>query len=106
MSTYGFVGHEDIADLRVLDGNVEVVNAAIAASLAEHNRQVDAALSELVLKTTDYTRRYKVPGGGTLQPLDEWGNPLPVKEGAFYDVAFPIQGGEPPGATTGLAGRS
>ena len=31
--------------------------------------------------------------GGTLQPLDEWGNPLPVKDEGVYDVAFPIQGG-------------
>ena len=31
--------------------------------------------------------------GGTLQPLDEWGNPLPVKDEGYYDVAFPIQRG-------------
>lgn len=93
MATFGFVGYEDLADERVVDGNIEYVNTAIARSLEEHNRQVSAALAELVERTTDYTVRYKIGGGGTLQPLDEWGNPLPVKDEGFYDVAFPIQGG-------------
>lgn len=93
MATFGFVGYEDLADERVIDGNVRLVNEAIAASVAEHNRQVNAALTELVRRTTDYTVRVRLGSGGTLQPLDEWGNPLPVKDAGFYDVAFPIQGG-------------
>jgi len=93
LSSYGFIGYEDIAAERVVDGNVAMVNAAIAASVAEHNRQVAAALDELVETTTEYTVRYKSGGGGTLQPLDEWGNPLPVQDAGYYDVAFPIQGG-------------
>ena len=72
---------------------MQLVNTAIAASVEEHTRQVAAALAELVERTTDYTVRYKIGGGGTLQPLDEWGNPLPVKDAGYYDVAFPIQGG-------------
>lgn len=93
MTTFGFVGYEDLADQRVVDGNVAVVNAAIAASLAEHNRQVSEALAELVEKTTEYTARVKLRSHGTLQPADEWAIPLPVKDAGFYDVAFPIQGG-------------
>lgn len=93
MSTYGFIGHEDLADERVLDGNIAVVNTAVNASLEEHNRQVSAALMELVESTTEYTTRFKIGGGGTLQPLDEWGNPLPVRDAGYYDIAFPIQGG-------------
>jgi len=93
MSAFGFIGYEDLADERIVDGRVQLVNTAIAASVEEHNRQVAAALSELVERTTDYTVRYKIGGGGTLQPLDEWGNPLPVKDAGYYDVAFPIQGG-------------
>ena len=93
MSAFGFIGYEDLADERIVDGRVQLVNTAIAASVEEHNRQVAAALSELVERTTDYTVRYKIGGGGTLQPLDEWGNPLPVKDEGYYDVAFPIQRG-------------
>ena len=78
MASFGFIGFEDLADERVIDGRVRMVNEAIAASLTEHNRQVSAALVELVERTTDYTLRYKIGGAGTLQPLDEWGNPKPV----------------------------
>jgi hypothetical protein len=65
----------------------------IAASLAEYNRQVNALMMGMVQRTTDYQVRVKLPGAGTLQPLDENGNPLPVREEGYYDVAFPIQGG-------------
>lgn len=90
---YGFVGLDAIFVDRVDDANVQVIRDAIAASVAEHNRQVAGILAELVEFTTNYSARFKQAGGGTLQPLDEWGNPLPVKEGGFYDVAWPIQGG-------------
>lgn len=93
MSSFGFVGYEDLADERINATNVRIVDEAIRASVAEHNRQVNEALTELVRRTTDYTVRYKLGSGGTLQPLDEWGNPLPVKDVGYYDVAFPIQGG-------------
>ena len=93
MSAFGFVGMEDLADARVIDGNVQTVNTAIAASVEEHNRQVTAALAELAETTVDYSVRYMIGGGGTLQPLDEWGNPLPVKDEGYYDVAFPLQRG-------------
>ena len=93
MTTFGFIGLEDLADERVVDGNVRVVNDAIAASLAEHNRQVAAALMELVERTTEYTARVRLGSSGTLQPADEWANPKPVKTAGHYDVAFPIQGG-------------
>ena len=90
---YGFVGLENLFADRIDDANVSVVRDAIAQSVAEHNRQVQAIMAELVQSTEEYTARFKQPGAGTLQPLDEYGNPLPVREGGFYDVAFPIQGG-------------
>lgn len=89
---YGFVGLENMFAERVSDDNVEQVRTAIAESLAEHNRQVAAISSELVGVTEKYSARFYLPGGGTMQPLDEYGNPLPVREGGFYDVAWPIQG--------------
>jgi hypothetical protein len=38
-------------------------------------------------------KRYKLPSGSTLQPLDQWGNPLPKQPSGSYEVALPIQGG-------------
>lgn len=92
LNSYGFVSYADIASQRVSDGNVRVVDEAIRASVTEHNRQVEAALAELVERTTEPSRRFKIGGGGSLQPLDEWGNPLPVVDAGSYDVAWPIQG--------------
>jgi len=89
---YGFVGLENLFVDRVDDSNVEIVRDAIAQSTAEHNRQVAGIMAEFVEATEDYTARFKLAGSGTMQPLDEYGNPLPVREGGFYDVAFPIQG--------------
>jgi len=93
LNSYGFISYGDIATQRVSAGNVRVVDEAIRASVVEHNRQVTAALAELVETTTAPSRRYKIGGGGSLQPLDEYGNPKVVRDKGQYDVAFPIQGG-------------
>jgi hypothetical protein len=90
---YGFVGLENLFAQRVDDVNIEVITDAIAQSVAEHNRQVQGIMSELVKPTEKYSARFRQAGAGTLQPLDEWGNPLPVREDGYYDVAWPIQGG-------------
>jgi hypothetical protein len=93
LNSYGFLSFQDIAEERVTGSNIAVIDRAIRESVAEHNRQVSEVLDELVERTTEPTVRYKVPGGGTLQPLDARGNPLPVKEQGVYDVGFPIQRG-------------
>lgn len=91
--TYGFIGQEHLFSQRVSDDNITVVRDALAESVAEHNRQVSAIMSEIAETTTAYSARFTEPVSGTLQPLDEYGNPLPVRHGGFYDVGFPIQGG-------------
>jgi hypothetical protein len=90
---YGFVGLDHLMAERLSDSNVEVVRDAIGLSVAEHNRQVQTLVSELAVPTTDYKSRFLQVGSGTLQPLDDYGNPLPVREAGYYDVAFPIHGG-------------
>lgn len=90
---YGFIGLEHLFANRVTDSNVATVREAISASIAEHNRQVNGAIDAFVRKTTQYQVRFTLPGGGTLQPLDEYGSPLPVRQGASYTIGFPIQGG-------------
>lgn len=93
LTAYGFIGLEHLASQRISDGNVRVVDTAIRTSVEEYNRQVSEAMRELAQVTTDHMLRYRLPGGGTLQPLDEWGNPLPIRTEGYHDVAFPIQGG-------------
>ena len=90
---YGFVGLENLFAQRIDDVEIEVIAEAIAQSVGEYNRQVSEVMAELVKPTEAYSARFRQAGAGTLQPLDEYGNPLPVREAGFYDVAWPIQGG-------------
>lgn len=91
--SYGFQSLAGLWTDRVTTVGAERIGDAVAQTLAEYNRQVDALIGDMVQRTTDRTRKYLVPGGGDLQPIDEWGNPLPVKHAGSYDVGFPIQGG-------------
>lgn len=91
VQVYGFETLVDLYAQRVVTINVQTIQQAISAALQFSTQQVEKMLSELVTMTTDHQIRYQLPGGGTLQPLDERGNPLPVVPGSVYDVAFPIQ---------------
>lgn len=90
-TAYGFTALKDIFKERVMD-NLPIVQTAIQEWIAEYQRQTDEMLRILVQKTNEYSLRYQLPGTGTLQPLDQHGNPLPVLPSGYYDVAFPIQG--------------
>lgn len=92
LTAYGFTGLTDLYSQRIVDSLAPTVMTAINVSLAEYTRVLDAFMSSMVTKTTDYKIRYQLPGSGTLQPLDAKGNPLPVIPSGYYDVAFPIQG--------------
>lgn len=89
---YGFIGLKDIFKEKVND-NIQIVQTAIQESTEEYNRQMDEMLRILVHRTSEYSLRYQLTGTSTLQPLDQWGNPIPVIPSGYYDVAFPIQGG-------------
>lgn len=90
---YGFVNLEHLFAERVSGAGEGVVYDAVKLSAAEQSRSINALMASLVEPTEKYTERFYLPGVGTLQPLDENGNPLPVAEGGYYDVAYPIQGG-------------
>ena len=90
---YGFVGLESHFNEKLENVNVQVVDDAIRATVEEHNRQVEAMTGDMFQFTEQYKVRFQQPGSGTLQPLDEWGIPLPTRPAGYYDVAFPIQGG-------------
>lgn len=87
---YGFVTLQDIFADRVMD-NIPIVQTAVEESIAEYQRQMTAMLSMLVAPVTTYQERYRLPGSTTLQPLDQYGNPLPIVPTGYYDVAYPIQ---------------
>jgi len=90
---YGFTGLTHLMAERVTTVGVSVVQRAVADSVAEHNRMLSRLLAEFVEVRTDHKIRNSTVGAGSLQPLDEYGNPQPVREEGYYDIAFPIQGG-------------
>lgn len=90
---YGFVGLSDLFSQRVATVGVDRVWNAIQESSQEYNRVVNGMLGELSDRLIIAQEQIELPGDGTLQPLDEWGNPLPVQPSGSYQVAYPIQGG-------------
>lgn len=92
-TAYGFVGLEHLYSTRASEVGTERIYTAVQESAAEHSRVINALMSSVVMRTTVAQEQYELPGGGTLQPLDENGEPLPVKPSGSYQVAYPIQGG-------------
>jgi hypothetical protein len=90
---YGFVGLEHLFNEKLENVNVATVMTAVEESVNEHNRQAAALMGELSMPTEDYKTRFQQRDSYTLQPLDEYGRPRPLRPAGYYDVAFPIQGG-------------
>jgi hypothetical protein len=89
---YGFVGLSDLFAQRVSQAGPARVYDAITETAAEYTRILDALMA-WSQRTTIALEQFELPASGTLQPLDEWGNPLPVQSSGNYQVAYPIQGG-------------
>lgn len=92
-TAYGFYKLEDLYAQRVATVGIPRVYTAIQESAAEWTRVMNEMLSEFAERTTIAKEQFELPGSGTLQPLDEDGNPLPVLPSGSYNVAYPIQGG-------------
>lgn len=90
---YGFLGLEHLATERVTTVGTDIIIDAITQSAAEYTRAVNALMAALVARTVTVQEQYRLPGTGTLQPLDEFGIPLTVREGGHYTIAFPLEGG-------------
>ena len=90
---YGFVDLEALFAEQVQTVGVSTVYDAVRESVEYHNRGINELIGSFSAPTTDWQKRFMLPGTGTLQPIDEWGKPRPVKESGYYDVGFPIQGG-------------
>ncbi len=90
---YGFTGLAHLANERVTTVGVEQVWDAIARSAELHSRVTNQMLASIVERTTAFQERIYLAGSGTLQPIDEWGNPVPTRAEGYYDVAYPLQMG-------------
>ena len=91
-TAYGFYKLLDLYNQRVTKVGVQRIFTAIRESADEYSRVANELLSGFAIRTTIAQEQIELPGDGTLQPLDEDGNPLPVKPSGNYQVAYPIQG--------------
>lgn len=90
---YGFHDLQSLFSSRVAEVGTERIYTAVRESAAEYSRQVNGIMSTMVERTAVAQEQIELAGDGTLQPLDEYGNPVPVVPSGYYQVAYPIQGG-------------
>jgi hypothetical protein len=92
-TTFGLLKTSDQYNQRIVIVGVQRVFDAVRSHVEEYTRVVMAMMAEIAERTTIPLEQIELPGDGTLQPLDEDGNPLPVLPSGNYQVAYPIQGG-------------
>ncbi len=89
---YGFIGTADLLANRLQQQGPARNYEVIREAAAEYSRITDTLLGGWSMRTTVAQEQFELAGSGTLQPLDEWGNPLPVLPAGSYQVGYPIQG--------------
>lgn len=90
---YGFFDLRDLYAQRASTVNVQVMRTAIEQSAQYQTELTNRFISLWCEPTTVHQEKFKLPGIGTLQPLDPDGNPLPTKGGTTYTVSYPLHGG-------------
>lgn len=90
---YGFVSLQDVFGQRVAQVGVETIRTAITDSVRAYNEEIRSLVETWASIGITTRERVELPGSGTMQPLDEWGIPLPVRPSGAYDSGYPIYGG-------------
>jgi hypothetical protein len=95
LTAYGFHGLKDMFLTGAFDNNTLIprVRTALIATAQMYTDQMNSLMDTMVQRVTYPKTRVQLGAGGTLQPLDEWGVPLPTRGGRYYETGFPIQGG-------------
>lgn len=89
----GLLGIEDFKADQTFVNTVgqTIVYEAVQEELNRINGELNQAISVFVDETTeDHTRRFKLPGGGYMQPRSRLARPGDVKVTGGWDVAFPL----------------
>jgi hypothetical protein len=92
-TAYGFIDLQSLYNQRASVVGVPRIMRAVEESAAEYSRVMNAIVADWAEATEVAKENVQLPGDGTLQPLDEHGNPLPVQPSGSYDTAYPIVGG-------------
>ncbi len=90
---FGTLGLSESGSDRVFVNTLgqRLVYDAVQAEMTKHNADLDAALSFFLEETTEsFKERFKLPGGGYLQPRGINATPGAVKAYGSWDVAYPL----------------
>lgn len=88
---WGFRTLADHYAERVTNVSVEVIETALEQTTLMYNQEWMGIAGVVVQEVDRPKESYRVPGSGTLQPLDEQGVPIPRKGFTKIDVAYPLQ---------------
>lgn len=87
----GFHSVEKILSRRVSD-NINISRQLVQEWQSIYNNLRTQFIGPTVQTVTWAKQRYTLPGGGTLQPLDDqWGSPKPILFYDSYDIGLPMQ---------------
>lgn len=89
---YGFYALRHLYAQRLSQVDIQRVYTAVQETTAQYNLIANGLLANWSQPTEIAQMQFELAGSGTMQPLDEKGNPLPVRPSGSYQVAFPIQG--------------
>lgn len=89
--TYGFLNMQHLFNNRVVEVGEGLVNDAIQATMAEHNRQLNAMMDMFVFRTDAFQTTYKSGADARLQALDDNGRARPILGAVTkYTVGLPM----------------
>lgn len=88
---YGILNVSDLATIATV--GQQTIYETASAILAAHDAEIQKALGLFVQSpaTTLHQETYKLLSGGTMQEMNEYGDPLAVKASGGYSVAYPIR---------------
>lgn len=90
---YGFYDSQSLFNQRVAEVGVETTYRMVQESTRQWTDEVNRILSLFVERTTVAQEQIELPDYATLQPMDEWGQPLPTQPTGAYQMAWPVLGG-------------
>ena len=89
-AVYGFHTLEDIFNNQLSTLDIPVVQDALFAAMEAYAAEWSGMMDLLIERTTQPRERVRMPGSGTLQPLDDNGVPVPTRSVASYMTAYPM----------------
>lgn len=91
--SYGQDTLRQLGEERINQNNTQTVDTAINQIVMAQSASMMNAMSLFAEPTILHKERFLVHQQPTMQPMDDDGEPYPIRPTSWYDVAYPIDGG-------------